>query len=107
MPAYILAPLRNWTVCGYIYGQPYLSGRFHGRPHPGVDLHGRGAITNPADGRVVANAVDPTGYGHYLVLQHWAPPTGQDPDPWPFWFLHAHCRPDTADFSTPIRGVLQ
>ena len=105
MPAYIVAPLRNWTVSGLVYGQPYTFGIYKGRPHPAVDLHGSGEIVSLADGRVVANAQDPQGYGHYLLLQHWAPPPAVDPDPWPFWVLHAHCRPDTADFPTPPVGT--
>ncbi len=59
----------------YHYGDPYKSGNYKGKPHPGIDIKGNeGDPIRPiGPGKVVKVGYDEKGYGHYIVVEHVLP----------------------------------
>jgi len=60
------------TTPYYKFGDRYGSGKFSGKLHPGVDLDGsEGTPVHPiGPGKVVEIREEPSGYGHYIVVEH-------------------------------------
>jgi len=96
-------PLDETETDYYKFGSLYVSGsRWAGKPHPGVDFHqALGAdVYAVGDGVVVVNRNDPTGYGHYLMIEHTLT-TGQT-----VFTLYGHLQPDNETFVTPPVGTV-
>jgi murein DD-endopeptidase MepM/ murein hydrolase activator NlpD len=95
-------PLDKTTTNYYRFGSLYGSGRWAGKPHPGVDFHEyKGAnVYAIGEGKVIVNRQDHSGYGHYLVIEHTLT-TGEK-----VWSLYGHLQNDSGSFTTPAAGSL-
>jgi murein DD-endopeptidase MepM/ murein hydrolase activator NlpD len=95
-------PLDKTETDYYVFGSLYASNsRWAGKPHPGVDFHQvKGAnVYAIGQGTVLINRHDPTGYGHYLLLEHTLI-TGAK-----IYSLYAHLQDDSKTFATPTVGT--
>ena len=96
-------PLDREQTNYYKFGDLYASNtQWAGVPHPGVDFHQtRGAnVYAIGEGTVIVNRKDPTGYGHYLMIEHLLTIDR------PIYSLYAHLQPDEQAFRTPEVGTL-
>jgi murein DD-endopeptidase MepM/ murein hydrolase activator NlpD len=99
-------PLRVTETPYFRFGDLYGSGsRWAGKPHPGVDMHEeKGAsVYAIGEGTVVVNRQEPTGYGHYVMIEHELT-SGEK-----VYSLYGHLAPDDESFTSPpvsfqIRG---
>ena len=95
-------PLDREQTNYYKFGDLYASNtRWAGVPHPGVDFHQahRANVYAIGEGTVIYNRNDPTGYGHYIVIEHMLTIDR------PVYSLYGHLRPDEEAFTTPEPGT--
>jgi murein DD-endopeptidase MepM/ murein hydrolase activator NlpD len=72
LPRRFRFPLEKTETPYYKFGSLYASGRWKGRPHPGVDFHeANGArVYAVGDGVIRVQRKDPHGYGFYTMIEH-------------------------------------
>jgi hypothetical protein len=95
-------PLDEVETPYFRFGDLYPStSQWAGKPHPGVDFHDHEGANVYAigEGVVVVNRNDPTGYGHYLMIEHTLL-TGEK-----IYSLYAHLAHDGASYTTPPVGT--
>jgi LysM repeat protein len=95
-------PLDETETNYYKFGTLYASNsRWAGKPHPGVDFHqAKGADVYAAgEGTVLVNQQDPTGYGHYIMIEHTLT-TGAK-----VYSLYGHLQYDDESFVSPPVGT--
>jgi murein DD-endopeptidase MepM/ murein hydrolase activator NlpD len=96
-------PLNKKETNYYRFGSLYAgNSRWAGKPHPGVDFHEyKGAnIYAIGEGKVLVNKQDPTGYGHYIMIEHTLT-TGEK-----VYSLYGHMMYDDESFQSPLVGTL-
>jgi len=96
-------PLNKEETNYYKFGSLYAgNSRWAGKPHPGVDFHEyKGAnVYAMGEGKVLVNKQDPTGYGHYIMIEH-ALTTGAK-----VYSLYGHLMYDDDSFQSPLVGTL-
>lgn len=95
-------PLNKVETNYYKFGSLYAgNSRWAGKPHPGVDFHEyKGAnVYAIGEGTVLVNKQDPTGYGHYVMIEH-TMTTGEK-----VYSLYGHLMYDDAAFQSPLVGT--
>ena len=95
-------PLDRIETDYYKFGTLYASSsRWAGKPHPGVDFHeSKGAYVYAiGEGVVLVNKQDPTGYGHYIMIEHTLT-TGDK-----VYSLYGHMMYDDDTFQSPLIGT--
>jgi murein DD-endopeptidase MepM/ murein hydrolase activator NlpD len=95
-------PLNKIETNYYKFGSLYAaSSRWAGKPHPGVDFHEyKGAnVYAIGGGTVVINKQDPTGYGHYIMIEHTLPSQEK------VYSLYGHLMYDDDAFQSPLVGA--
>ena len=95
-------PLDKTETDYYKFGSLYAShSPWAGKPHPGVDFHEyKGAnVYAVGEGIVLVNRQDPTGYGHYIMIEHTLT-TGEE-----VYSLYAHLQHDNVSFTSPPVGT--
>jgi LysM repeat protein len=96
-------PLNKEETNYYKFGSLYAgNSRWAGKPHPGVDFHEyKGAnVYAMGEGKVLVNKQDPTGYGHYIMIEHTLT-TGVK-----VYSLYGHMMYDDDSFKSPLVGSL-
>jgi LysM repeat protein len=95
-------PLNRTETDYFKFGSLYpADSRWAGKPHPGVDFREyRGAnVYAIGEGTVLVNQQDPTGYGHYMMIEHTLT-TGPK-----VYSLYGHMQLDDASFTSPPVGA--
>jgi murein DD-endopeptidase MepM/ murein hydrolase activator NlpD len=95
-------PLNKIETNYYKFGSLYAANsRWAGKPHPGVDFHEfKGAdVYTIGEGTVLINKQDPTGYGHYIMVEHTLVSGEQ------VYSLYGHLMYDDEAFQSPLVGT--
>lgn len=95
-------PLDKTETNYYKFGTLYASNsRWAGKPHPGVDFTDRKGVNVYAigEGTVVVNKMDPTGYGHYIMIEHTLTNGNK------IYSLYGHLMEDDNTFRSPPVGT--
>jgi LysM repeat protein len=95
-------PLDKIETNYYKFGSLYASNsRWAGKPHPGVDFHEKKGASVHAigEGTVLINKQDPTGYGHYIMIEHTLTTGGK------VYSLYGHMMYDDEAFQSPLVGT--